>query len=187
MRKRYKIPYGTDVEIINKNSKYFRKTGTLAKYVPEDNEFMVVFEDDNSDPFCKFFRCEEVLPVQNILKITDLQLKTLAQVFDQDYLYETNKVVVYLKRFTHEEVENAYREITEDYTEYYMNGQVLVLLESMLGYDDDELDIPIAEMITFVQWVEGLRKHVTSGNKNRRYFSADNFELEFVKLDGSEE
>ena len=187
MGKRYKIPYGTEVEIVNKNSRYFRKTGTLVNYTPEDNEYMVVFEDKNGDSFCEFFRREEVLPVQNILKITDLQKKTLAEVFDPNYLYETNKVVVYLGDFTYEEVENAYRGITEDFTEYYMTGQVLILLESMLGYDEDEFDIPIAEMITFVQWwAEGLRTHVTSGNKNRRYFSTEDFELEFVKLDGSE-
>lgn len=39
-------------------------------------------------------------------------------------------------------------------------------------------------MITFVQWwVEGLRKHVTSGNKNRRYFETKLFKIEFIYLD----
>ncbi len=46
----------------------------------------------------------------------------------------------------------------------------------MLGYDEEEFETPIEEMITFVQWwVEGLRKHVTSGNKNRRYFETKLF------------
>ena len=61
---------------------------------------------------------------------------------------------------------------------------VLALLDSMLGYDEEEFETPIEEMITFVQWwVEGLRKHVTSGNKNRRYFETKLFKIEFIYLD----
>lgn len=131
---------------------------------------------------------EEIIPVQNILKITDLQPETLAQIFNQNYLYETNRVIIYFRKFSYEEVENAYEELARkhadgegrcDNAEY-----VLALLDSMLGYDEEEFETPIEEMITFVQWwVEGLRKHVTSGNKNRRYFETKLFKIKFIYLD----
>ena len=129
-----------------------------------------------------------VLNLQNILKITDLQPETLAQIFNQNYLYETNRVIIYFRKFSYEEVENAYEELARkhadgegrcDNAEY-----VLALLDSMLGYDEEEFETPIEEMITFVQWwVEGLRKHVTSGNKNRRYFETKLFKIKFIYLD----
>lgn len=180
----YEIPYGEEVEIVNKDSRHFRKRGIVETSDPDGIGCSIRFDNNEYDMLC----WEEIIPVQNILKITDLQPETLAQIFNQNYLYETNRVIISFRKFSCEEVENAYEELARkladgegrcDNAEY-----VLALLDSMLGYDEEEFETPIEEMITFVQWwVEGLRKHVTSGNKNRRYFETKLFKIEFIYLD----
>lgn len=186
--KRYKIPYGTEVEIINKDSRYFMRKGVLVTTTPEETRYMIDFGNKTVESF----GWNEFLPVKNILKIPNLSPETLSQIFDPNYLYETNKVVVYLGNFTYEEVGEAYKELARnlvdgnrvcDKAEY-----VLALLDNMCGYDEEELETPIDEMIMFVQWwVEGLRKHVTNGTKKRRYFETECFEIEFIRLDELEE
>lgn len=119
--------------------------------------------------------------------LDELSVETLSQIFNPEYLYETNKIVVYLGKLTQDDVEKSYQELVTmladgssrcDKSEY-----VLALLNDMSGYDENDFETPIGEMITFVQWwVEGLRKHVTSGNKNRRYFETECFEIEFIHL-----
>ena len=182
--KRYKIPFGTEVEVVNKDSRYFRRKGILASSVPRRAGYCIVLENGGTDFFCD----DEFLPVQNILLLDKLYVETLSQIFNQSYLYETNRVVVYLEKFTNEDIEQAYKNLVEqlasgeckcDKAEY-----VLALLSEMQGYDAEEIEEPIGEMITFIQWwVEGLRNHVTNNSKNRRYFEIEHFQLDFIKLD----
>lgn len=164
------------------------KKGVLVTTTPEDTGCTIDFGNKTVESFGR----NEFLPVKNILKIPNLLPETLSQIFDPNYLYETNKVVVYLGNFTYEEVGDTYKELARnladgnrvcDKAEY-----VLALLDNMCGYDEEEFETPIDEMIMFVQWwVEGLRKHVTSGSKNRRYFETECFEIEYIRLDELEE
>lgn len=180
----YKIPFGVEVEVVNKNSSYFRRRGILG--VGESGHFGCSIQFENGDR--GQFGWKEILPVQNILVLDKLDAKTLSKIFDQNYLYETNRVVVYLGNFTYEDIEQAYEELSKrladgeyecDKAEY-----VLALLNEMQGYDAEEMEVPIGEMITFVQWwVEGLRNHVTKEMKKRRYFETERFKLDFIELD----
>ena len=90
--KNYTIPEGTEVEIVNKNSRFFRRRGKLEAEEPGDLGCNVWFEDDEYDVFCYY----EFLPVQNIITLDKLEAKKLVQIFDANYLYETNRVVVYI-------------------------------------------------------------------------------------------
>lgn len=181
---RYKIHEDTEIEIINKDSRYFRKSGKLGAENPGHLGCNVEFENGEFDTFC----WDEFLPVQNILALDDLKIETLSKVFDQNYLYETNRVVVYLGKFTTEDIEMAYKELAK---QLYMGEcgcpkaeYVLALLNEMRGYDADDLEIPIGEMIEFVQWwVEGLRNHATNKMKDRRYFEMEHLQIDFVELD----
>lgn len=182
--KNYTIPEGTEVEIVNKNSRFFRRRGKLEAEEPGDLGCNVWFEDDEYDVFCYY----EFLPVQNIITLDKLEAKKLVQIFDANYLYETNRVVVYIGNFTTEDIEKEYKNIAAQLAkgepicekiEY-----VLALLNSMRGYDEEKFETPIGEMITFVQWwVEGLRNHVTKDVKGRRYFETECFQIDFISLD----
>lgn len=128
------------------------------------------------------------LPVKNIIVLDKLDVETLLQIFDANYLYETNRVVIYLGNFTSEDVENAYKNLATQLARgekrYAKSEYALALLDSMLGYDEEEFETPIDEMITFVQWwVEGLRNHVTKEVKDRRYFETEDFQIDFIHLD----
>lgn len=178
----YEIPFGTEVEIVNKDSRHFRKRGRLGAEDPGHLGCIIRFENKD-DVFC----WDEFLPVQNILVLDKLDVETLSQIFNQSYLYETNRVVVYLEKFTNEDIEQAYKDLAEqlasgeckcDKAEY-----VLALLNEMQRYDAEEIKEPIGEMITFIQWwVEGLRNHVTKDVKDKRYFETEHFKVDFIEL-----
>ena len=180
----YEIPFGTEVEIVNKDSRYFRRKGILASPAPGGAGYCIALENGDADFFCD----DEFLPVQNILVLDKLEVETLSQIFNQNYLYETNRVVVYLEKFTNEDMEQAYKNLAEqfasgeckcDKAEY-----VLALLSEMQKYDAEAIEDPIGEMITFIQWwVEGLRNHVTKDMKDKRYFEVEHFKIDFIELD----
>lgn len=179
----YEIPFGTEVEIVNKDSRYFRRKGILASPAPGGAGYCIALENEDADFFCD----DEFLPVHNILVLNKLDVETLSQIFNQSYLYETNRVVVYLEKFTNEDIEQAYKDLAEqlasgeckcDKAEY-----VLALLNQMQSYDAEEIKEPIGEMITFIQWwVEGLRNHVTKDVKDKRYFETEHFKVDFIEL-----
>lgn len=149
-----------------------------------DENDIVDFEIGEADFFCDY----EFLPVQNILVLDKLDVETLSQIFNQSYLYETNRVVVYLGKFTNEDIEQAYKNLAEQLAsgecKYSKAEYVLALLNEMQKYDAEAIEDPIGEMITFIQWwVEGLRNHVTKDMKDKRYFETEHFKIDFIELD----
>lgn len=180
----YKIPLGTEVEIVNKDSKYFRRRGMLEAEEPGHLRCNVYFENGDEDIFC----WDEFLPTQNVLDLSKLKVENLSQIFNQNYLYETNRIVVYIAKFTNEDIETAYKNLVEQLASGECNcgkaEYVLALLSELRRYDAEEIKEPIGEMITFVQWwVEGLRNHVTKDMKDKRYFETEHFKIDFVELD----
>lgn len=180
----YKIPLGTEVEVVNKDSRYFRRKGILASPAPGGAGYCIELENGEADFFCDY----EFLPVQNILVLDKLDVETLSQIFNQSYLYETNRVVVYLEKFTDGDIEQAYKSLAEQLASRECNCSkaeyVLALLKEMQKYDAEEIKEPIGEMITFVQWwVEGLRNHATKDMKDKRYFEIEHFKIDFIELD----
>ena len=180
----YEIPIGTEVEIVSKDSRYFRRRGILGAEDPGHIGCGIRFENGDRDMFC----WDEFLPVQNILVLDKLDAESLSKIFNQNYLYETNRIVIYLGKFTNEDIETAYKDLAEQLA----SGEckcpkaeyALALLNEMQGYDAKEIKEPIGEMITFVQWwVEGLRNHVTKEMEDRRYFEMEHFKIEFIDLD----
>ena len=179
----YKIPLGTEVEVVNKDSIYFRIRGKLGAEDPGHIGCIIRFENED-DVFC----WDEFLPIQNILALDKLDVETLSQIFNQSYLYETNRVVVYLGKFTNEDIEQAYKNLLEQLAsgecKYSKAEYVLALLSEMQKYDAEAIENPIGEMITFIQWwVEGLRKHVTKDMKDKKYFETEHFKIDFIELD----
>ena len=179
----YKIPLGTEVGIVNKDSRYFRRKGILVSLAPGGAGYCIVLDND-ADFFCDY----EFLPVQNILVLDKLDVETLSQIFNQSYLYETNRVVVYLGKFTDGDIEQAYKNLAEQLAsgecKYSKAEYVLALLNEMQKYDAKAIENPIGEMITFIQWwVEGLRNHVTKDMKDKRYFEVEHFKIDFIELD----
>lgn len=180
----YKIPLGTEVEIVNKDSRYFRRKGRLGAEEPGHLGCNVRFEDGLVDVFC----WDELLPTQNILDLSKLNVESLAQIFNQNYLYEANRVVIYIGKFTNEDIETAYKNLVKQLASGECNCNkaeyVLALLSEMRRYDAEEIKEPIGEMITFIQWwVEGLRNHVTKDMKDKRYFETEHFKIDFIELD----
>lgn len=117
-----------------------------------------------------------------------LDVETLSQIFNQSYLYETNRVVIYLEKFTNEDIEQAYKNLAEQLAsgecKYSKAEYVLALLNEMQKYDAEAIEDSIGEMITFIQWwVEGLRNHVTKDMKDKRYFETEHFKIDFIELD----
>lgn len=179
----YKIPFGTEVEIVNKDSRYFRRKGILGAEDPGHLGCCIKFENGDRDMFC----WDEFLPVQNILVLDKLNVEILSQIFNQSYLYETNRVVVYLGKFTNEDIEHAYKNLAEQLAsgecKYSKAEYVLALLSEIQKYDAEAIEDPIGEMITFIQWwVEGLRNHVTKDVKDKRYFETEHFKIDFIEL-----
>ena len=117
-----------------------------------------------------------------------LNVETLSQIFNQSYLYETNRVVVYLGKFTNGDIEQAYKNLAEQLAsgecKYSKAEYVLALLNEMQKYDAEAIEDPVGEMITFIQWwVEGLRNHVTKDMKDKSYFETERFKIDFIELD----
>ena len=193
MRKRkYEIPLDTKVEIISRCS-YNGKIGTLgAKETGGLDAHNVYFSRDEFD--FSTFMDDEFVPVQNILTIDDLEYETLCKVFDHNYIYETDRIIIKQKKFTYEEIETALEEYTALLAKIFSKdadfgeegiclnnrGKVLELLNLMADDDYEKYDstaTAIEETIMYEQWwTEGFRKHLTwNGKDNRspRYFNPE--------------
>lgn len=183
MRKRYKIPVGTRVEIISKNCKYNGKIGTLeAKKSHHLDIYKVLFDNDESD----YFRKCEIIPAQNIITIDNLDYETLTQVFDIRCLYETDIIIVKQKRFSFDEIEGAYVKHCNDLAAW-ANGTCIISEEESfdIQYRENIIELigrmfeekdggvkAIRETIMWEQWwAEGKRKFYSE--KNLRYFNPE--------------
>lgn len=187
--KEYKIPSGTLVEIVNPSSRYYGKRGTLGASDPSGLAAHNVWFRENENDFDCFID-DEILPVQNIIKLNNLDYETLVEVFNHEHIYDTDRVIVYQKKFTEEELNDALKVHSNLYADYLNDklesikggtekrGQVIDLLCNMLGdnYDDSDFATAIQETLMFEQWwVEGLRKHYFWNGKGKkpRYFNGD--------------
>lgn len=191
MRQKYKIPLGTKVEIISEECVYNGRIGTLGAKDPDGlSAHKIRFGNGEFDVFMD----DEVVPVQNILTIDNLDYETLCKVFDYNYIYDTDRIIVKQKKFTYEEIETALEEYTAllakifskdaDFGEdgIYLNdrGKVLELLNLMADDDYEKYDktaTAIEEAIMYEQWwIEGFRKHLTWNGKDKkppRYFNPE--------------
>lgn len=179
MRKKYEIPIGTKVEIISEDSRFNGRIGTLGAKDPSGMPaYNIWFDNDEFDCFMD----DEFLPMQNIITIDKLDYETLGKVFEHDYIYETDRIVIKQKKFTHEEMQKALLDFTnmlsaEFEKEKYKSkcGKIIDLLVYMICCDEDD-PIAIQETLLFEQWwVDGLRNYSTKGFKtgNRRYFNPE--------------
>lgn len=191
MRQKYKIPLRTKVEIISEECVYNGRIGTLGAKDPDGlSAHKIRFGNGEFDVFMD----DEVVPVQNILTIDNLDYETLCKVFDHNYIYDTDRIIVKQKKFTYEEIETALEEYTAllakifskdaDFGEdgIYLNdrGKVLELLNLMADDDYEKYDktaTAIEEAIMYEQWwIEGFRKHLTWNGKDKkspRYFNPE--------------
>lgn len=193
MRKKYKIPQGTRVEIISE-SDYNGKIGTLGAREPSGiGAHNVHFSRAEFD--FNTFMDDEIVPVQNIITIDNLEYETLCEVFNHEHIYETDRIIVKQKKFTYEEIETALEEYTALLAKIYSKdadfgeegicidnrGKVLGLLQSMLNDNYDDCDSKIAtaieEEVMYEQWqIEGFRNHLTWNGKDKnvlRYFNPE--------------
>lgn len=190
MKQKYKIPLHTKVQIISEDSIYNGKIGTLGAKDPDGLPAHKVLFDN-----CKFdiFMDNEFMPVQNILTIDNLDYETLCKVFDHNYIYDTDRILVKQKKFTYEEIETAIEKYTTLLAKIFSKdadfgeegicvdnrGKVLDLLQSMLNdnYDDcnSKIATAIEEEVMYEQWqIEGFRKHLIWSGKDKnemRYFN----------------
>jgi hypothetical protein len=192
-KRRYQVPLRTEVEIISESSNYNGKIGTLgAKYPGNLKAHNVYFSDAEYD--FDTFMDYEIVPVRNIITIDNLEYETLCKVFDHDYIYETDRIIVKQKKFSHEEIESALEKYTsllakifsrdadfgEEGIRLDSRGKVLELLNLMADDDYEKYDntaTAIEEAIMYEQWwTEGFRKHITwngKGKKLPRYFNPE--------------
>lgn len=183
MRKRYKIPIGTRVEIVSKNCKYNGKLGTLeGKKSHHLDIYKVLFDNDESD----YFRKYEIIPAQNIITIDNLDYETLTQIFNIRCLYETDIIIVKQKRFSFDEIEEAYIKHCNDLAAW-ANGTWIIgeeesfdieYRENIIGligrmFEENDGGVKaVRETIMWEQWwVEGKRKFYSEGNL--RYFNPE--------------
>ena len=175
----YEIPIGTKVEIISEGSRYNGRIGTLGASDPSGMpDHNVWFDNDEFDCFMD----DEFLPVQNIITIDNLEYETLSRVFNHNYIYETDRIIVKQKQFTHEEMKEALSKfisfLSDEFEkeEYKSNcGKIIDLLVYMLSCDEDD-PIAIQETLLFEQWwVDGLRNYSTKEcrTSNKRYFNPE--------------
>lgn len=191
MKQKYKIPLGTKVEIVSKCS-YNGRIGKLgAKETGGLDAHNVYFSNAEFD--FNTFMDDEIVPVQNILTIDNLDYETLCKVFDHNYIYDTDRILVKQKKFTYEEIETALEKYTTLLAKIFSKdadfgeegicvdnrGKVLDLLQSMLNdnYDDcnSKIATAIEEEVMYEQWqIEGFRKHLIWSGKDKnamRYFN----------------
>lgn len=188
VRKKYKIPLGTRVEIISE-SYYNGKIGTLGAREPSGiGAHNVHFSRAEFD--LNTFMDDEIVPVQNIITIDNLEYETLKQIFNTQYLYETDIIVVKQKKFAFDEIEAAYVKHCNDLASFangtYVVGEeedfdtehredIIGLLGRMFENNDGGVTA-IGETIIWVQWwIEGLRNHCTKGSarSRSRYFNPE--------------
>lgn len=190
-KRKYEIPLHTKVEIISEGNSYNGRIGTLGAKDPDGlPAYNVWFDDEEFDCFMD----DEFIPVQNIITIDNLKYETLCKVFDHNYIYETDRIIVKQKKFTYEEIETALEEYTALLAKIFSNdadfgedgiclndrGKVLELLYLMADDNYEKYDnttTTIEEAIMFEQWrTEGFRKHLTWNGKDKktpRYFNPE--------------
>lgn len=187
MKQKYKTPLGTKVEIVSQGCSYNGKIGTLgAKYPDGLDAHNVRFDDGEFNTFMD----DEIVPVQNIITIENLDYENLKQVFDRQCFYETDIIIVKQKKFSFEEIEEAYVKHCNDLAAWangtYVIGEeedydtehrenIIGLLGRMLENNDGGANA-IGETIMWEQWwIEGLRNHCTKGSirSKSRYFNPD--------------
>lgn len=190
MKKKYKIPIGTKVEIITENDRFNGLIGTLgAKTTDGLPAYKVCYDSGGFDCYMDY----EIVPLQNIITIDNLEYETLCKIFEHDYLYETDRIIVKQKKFSEDEIETALEKYTgsiakifsknadlEDGISLNHRGAILELLNSMLDdeYDNNlNISTAIEETIVYQQWwIEGFRKHLTWNGKDEReprYFNPE--------------
>ncbi|MSS11758.1 hypothetical protein FYJ38_24435 [Clostridium sp. WB02_MRS01] len=138
----------------------------------------------------------------NIITIDDLEYETLNEIYDGQFIYETDRIIVKQKKFSEQEIEEALMnhtkllaqvydnsfDIGEDGIEMNNRGSIIELLSEMLGddYDDPDMSTSIQEAIMHRQWqTEGLRRYCTwNGKEDKplRYFNPE-AEIEIVYID----
>lgn len=177
MRKRYKIALGTKVEIVSE----CRDKGRIGILGVKDPDGLpahkVVFDNGDFDVFMD----DEFVPVQNIISIDNLEYETLCKIFNHDYIYETDRIIVKQKKFTYECVQEALLKVMKALTDEFAEGRykgkcgkVIDLLVYMLSCDKDD-PIAIQETLLFEQWwVKGLRDdYKSSKGRKPRYFNPE--------------
>lgn len=192
MRKKYKIHFGATVEIISEDSSYNGRIGTLGAKDPDGlSAYNVWFDDEVFDCFMD----DEFMPVQNIIIIDNLDYETLCKVFEHNYIYDTDRIIVKQKRFAETQIEAALEQYSAllakihskdaDFGEegicLHNRGKILDLLQAMLGDNysnhDNKMATAIEEAIMYEQWqIEGFRKHLTWNGKDKkspRYFNPE--------------
>lgn len=178
LKRRYKIPLRTKVEIISEDSIYNGRIGTLGVKDPNGSlAHTVCFANDEFD----IFMDGEIIPVQNIITIDNLEYGTLCEVFNHEHLYETDRVIVKQRKFTYDDIQGALLKVMNVLSEEFEEGKykdkcgkVIDLLISMLSYDEDD-PAPIQETLLFEQWwVKGLRDDCKfSKERKPRYFNPE--------------
>lgn len=189
MRKKYEIPIGTKVEIISEDSRYNGRIGTLGAKDPSGMPaHNIWFDNDEFDCFMD----DEFLPMQNIITIDKLDYETLGKVFEHDYIYETDRIIIKKKCFSFDEIEKAYVKHCNDLAAW-ANGTYIISEEDdfdtehrdkvigLLGSMIDDCETgglnAIRETIMWEQWwIEGFRKHLTWNGKDKkpsRYFNPE--------------
>lgn len=187
MQKRYEIPFGTKVEIISDNYNYNGRTGILASKIQGKLSTYKVFLDEVR---LNYFMENEIVPVENIITIDNLEYGTLKQVFNTRCFYETDIIIVKQKKFSFEQIEDAYVKHCNDLASFangtYVIGEeedfdtehreyIIGLLGRMFENNDGGVTA-IGETIMWIQWwIEGLRNHCTKANARSRkhYFNPE--------------
>lgn len=148
MKQKYTIPFDTKVEIVLKGSGYNGRIGTLGAKYPGNLEAHNVYFDENE--FATFMD-DEIVPVQNIITIDNLEYETLCKVFEHNYIYDTDRIIVKQKKFTYENVQETLLKVMNILSEEFEEGKykdkcgkVIDLLVYMLSCDEDD-PTPIQE------------------------------------------
>ena len=124
------FPSKTELWLLRIISQYEKCTDNIRQYKDEKTE-------------------KKKLRENKILVIGDLTYTTLSKVFDNDILYDTNKIIIKQKVFTNEDVKRALAEHTKYISDAYDlhkqctsnrnsledRGKVIDLLSNMLAYD----------------------------------------------------
>lgn len=143
------------------------------------------WKDENMD--------KKKLRENKVIIIKDLTYKTLSKVFDNDILYDTNRIIIKQKMFTIKDVEIALAEhiryisdVYDLHKQYASNrntledrGKVIDLLNNMLAYDlsdSSEMGTAIQETLLFRQMqLYGMRKFIygSESKVRKRYFNPE--------------
>lgn len=175
-KRKYEIPLHTKVEIISEGNNYNGRIGTLGAKDPDGlSAHKVTFANDKFD----IFMDNEFIPIQNFITIDNLEYETLCKVFDHNYIYDTERIIVKQKKFSYENVQGALLKVMNIFSEEFEEGKykdkcgkVIDLLISIISYDEDD-PTPIQETLLFEQWwVKGLRDDCKSPKGRKpRYFN----------------